>query len=191
MSPRLKFVLLILVFAFPFIGSTISYFFYQPAKKMNYGELLDPPVTLPAETLKPIAGTDSPAVDLQQGLRGKWLLLTKETAACDKPCQQKLYAMRQARTMLGKNQERVVRVILVDNETLPPAEITQNYAGTLWIRANESSWHRKLAEKDSHAGSFIYVVDPLGNVFIRYPADADIKKMVRDLERVLKISQIG
>jgi hypothetical protein len=37
----------------------------------------------------------------------------------------------------------------------------------------------------------IYLVDPLGNLVLRYPRDADPSRMRKDLERLLKVSRIG
>ncbi len=37
----------------------------------------------------------------------------------------------------------------------------------------------------------IYLVDPRGNVMLRWPAKAEMRRMYRDLERLLKASQIG
>jgi hypothetical protein len=37
----------------------------------------------------------------------------------------------------------------------------------------------------------IYLVDPLGNLMMRFPRDPDPKLMMKDLSRLLKASQIG
>ncbi len=37
----------------------------------------------------------------------------------------------------------------------------------------------------------VYVADPLGNVMMRFPANAEPRRMLKDLERLLKASQIG
>ena len=37
----------------------------------------------------------------------------------------------------------------------------------------------------------IYLIDPLGNIVLRYPADPDIKRMAKDLDRLLRASRIG
>jgi hypothetical protein len=37
----------------------------------------------------------------------------------------------------------------------------------------------------------VYLVDPLGNLMMRYPEGADGKRMLKDLRRLLKVSQIG
>ncbi len=37
----------------------------------------------------------------------------------------------------------------------------------------------------------IYVVDPLGNLMLRFPRDADPRRMMKDLSRLLKASRVG
>ena len=37
----------------------------------------------------------------------------------------------------------------------------------------------------------IYLVDPLGNLMLRFPKDADPNRMKKDIERLLKTSRIG
>jgi hypothetical protein len=41
------------------------------------------------------------------------------------------------------------------------------------------------------AGYRFYVIDPLGNVMMRYPENAEGQGMLRDLERLLKYSWVG
>jgi hypothetical protein len=76
----------------------------------------------------------------------------------------------------------------------------REYAGTVWVAAKSNDWIAKLVTAnasasvpptDTSAHSAIYGVDTLGNAFIRYGADVDIKKMAADFRRVLKASQIG
>ena len=38
---------------------------------------------------------------------------------------------------------------------------------------------------------YIYVIDPLGNVVLRYAQDAEPGRMIKDLTRLLKTSRIG
>ena len=37
----------------------------------------------------------------------------------------------------------------------------------------------------------IYVIDPLGNLMMRFPRDPDPSRMLEDLQRLLKVSRIG
>lgn len=37
----------------------------------------------------------------------------------------------------------------------------------------------------------IWIVDPLGNLVMRYSADAELKELLEDLKKLLKVSRIG
>jgi hypothetical protein len=37
----------------------------------------------------------------------------------------------------------------------------------------------------------IYIIDPLGNLMMRYPRDADPSKIKKDVVKLLKVSRIG
>ncbi len=194
MSPRTKFILIFLLFSVPFVGSTLVYVFWKPAATANYGELISPIVSLPEIRLGVVEAGAASSDDLKKSLRGKWLLMTIDGGGCGAACEKKIYAMRQARLMLGREQDRVLRVVLIDDETLPDAGLRQKYTGTVWVSKEAAIWKKLLQGESgpSQSGrSQIYGVDPLGNVFIRYTADPDIKRMNQDFQRVLKASQIG
>ena len=194
MSPRIKFVLIFLMFSIPFVGSTLVFVFWKPAATGNYGELLAPILSLPQTRLGVVDAGAASSDELDKALRGKWLMLTRDSGACEAACQKKLYAMRQSRLILGREQDRVLRVVLLDDDVTPEEALRQKYAGTVWIPAKAQPWLKMLpvAKDDSSGGrGQIYGVDPLGNVFIRYGAEPDIKRMTQDFQRVLKASQIG
>jgi hypothetical protein len=192
MSPRTKFVLIFLLFSVPFVASTVVYLFYKPTVTRNYGELISPAIPLPDAKLNVLDAGKVEAGLLEKSLRGKWLMLTRDSGACEAACRKKLYAMRQARLILGREQDRVVRVILVDDDIVPSPQLLQDFQGTVWVAAKSSPWLAALpVAKDADARSHIYGVDTLGNAFIRYGADPDIKRLMRDFQLVLKASQIG
>ena len=102
--------------------------------------------------------------------------------------------MRQSRLIVGREMDRIVRVVLMEDDVKPSAELVRRYQGTAWINAKSLPWLSKLPvpSKDTSQGrAYLYAVDPLGNVFMRYGADADTKLVAKDLQRVLKASQIG
>lgn len=192
MSQRTKFLLLVGLFMLPTAASFIVFYFFPPEKSGNYGELVSPVIQLPA----PGAVRFSPSpTDTGDGLRGKWLLITRDSGACGAACRTKLFAMRQARLILGRDQDRVVLVILVDDEVVPAASLQKEFDGTVWLAAKSSPWLNILplpaGATGRNARGHIYAADPLGNLFMRYAAEPDIKRLSRDLQRVLKASQIG
>lgn len=190
MTPRSKFLALVGIFLVPTLASFMAFYFFPPSKTTNYGTLISPVVALPQTTLVRL-DTDTPVLD--PALRGKWLIVTRDSGRCESACEKKLYAMRQARLILGREQDRVLRVVLVDDDTRPSEALQEKYAGTIWISAKSSPWLPALpALKDDASGrESLYAVDTMGNIFMRYNADPDIKRLATDLQRVLKASQIG
>jgi hypothetical protein len=134
----------------------------------NYGELLSP---------RPLAGPLAP-------LRGKWVLVTLDPAACGPRCERKLYIVRQVRRAQGKNAERVERLWLTTDGGTPRAELVGALAGSRIAAAD-------TALASALPGDYIYLVDPLGNLMMRFPAEPQAKRMIEDLERLLKYSSFG
>ncbi len=178
---RLKLALIALVFIAPVVGSYIAYYIWQPQGRSNFGELIQG-YALPEASLPTAGGGMFP---LKQ-LRGKWLLVQIDKAECNSACQNKLYAMRQARLMQGKNQDRIARVWLVDGETLPGTSPD----GVWVLNAYHSPVLGQFPVKTT-AHDHIFVVDPLGNVVLRYSGPLQPAKMAKDLKRLLQASRIG
>lgn len=170
----------------PFVASWALYFFWQPSGRVNYGELVEG-VALPAGNVV-LSGADKP-FDFAQ-LRGRWIFVTIDSGACDDYCQKKLWKMRQVRLTQGKYLERIERVWLVSDTQSVAATARKEYDGT-WIANAQGNVVLKSFPFRDVQRDHIYLVDPLGNVVLRYPKDADPSRMKKDLERLLKVSRIG
>ena len=165
----------------PVIASYAAYYLFPRSPAVNYGTLL------PTAPIEGIEGTrpDGSSFRLED-LRGRWVLLALGRADCGAPCERKLYATRQARTMQGREQERVVRVWLVEGDAAPPAALLAQHPGLVVVRVPEAVPARFPGGADA-----LYLIDPLGNLVLRYPDDPDIKGVAKDLTRLLKASRIG
>ena len=173
----------------PFVASFTLYYFWQPSGRVNYGELVEG-VTLPASSLALLSnsGAGKP-FDFTQ-LRGRWIFVTVDSGACDDYCQKKLWKMRQVRLTQGKYPERIERAWLVsDTQSVAPT-VLKEYDGTWVASAQDNAVLKLLPHRDAQR-DHIYLVDPLGNVVLRYPKDADPSLMKKDLTRLLKVSRIG
>jgi hypothetical protein len=169
----------------PFIAALIAYYWWQPQGAMNYGELI------PARPLidPPLRHLDQRAFRLSE-LRGKWILLQLDQGGCPGDCQTKLYNMRQVRLAQGREMDRVERVWLIQDEAPLQTQLMREYDGTRMLRAAGSPLIAEFAPAGS-ARDHIYVIDPLGNLMLRFPRNADPRKMHKDLARLLKVSRIG
>lgn len=170
MSARAKLLLLFLACAAPFVlGWAAWYFGWASGSTGNYGELLAPR----AVSAAPL-----------QALRGKWVLVTFDGSACDAYCERKLYYMRQVRKAQGKDQARVERLWVITDAGAPRPELLAAIEGTHVARAIPAEFPGERADH-------IYLVDPLGNLMMRFPRDPDPSKMLKDLQRLLKYSGVG
>ena len=113
-----------------------------------------------------------------------------DAGACDAACEQKLYAMRQARLMQGREQDRVVRVWLVTDIAAPNPLVKQKTDDMLLLKDASGALIAQFPAP-VNVKQHIYFIDPLGNLMMRWPANADIKRMHKDIQRLLKYSQIG
>lgn len=170
----------------PFVASFALYFLWQPEGRINYGELVEG-VVLPTGALGANAGGKS--FDFAQ-VRGRWVFVTVDSGACDDYCQNKLWKMRQVRLTQGKYLERIERVMLVNDEQQVASGVIKEYEG-LWIAGAKGNAVLKGLPYRDLQRDHIYLVDPLGNVVLRYPKDADPSRMKKDLTRLLRVSRIG
>ncbi len=184
-SGRLKLLLLFLVCAAPVIASYVSYYFLQPQGRTNYGQLLE---------VKPVPEASFALLDGKpfpfSTLKGKWVLLTVDGSNCNEACVRKLYVMRQVRLTQGKEKDRVERAWLITDGDALTTQLIREYDGTRMLRAQGSSFLKALPAAGSVA-DHIYLIDPLGNLVLRFPKDAEPARMKKDLDRLLKYSRIG
>lgn len=183
LSPRAKLLALIAVFLLPIAASVIAYNFADLKPTANYGELIAPPLPVPTQRFTTPEGRPFAFRELA----GKWVLVAAGSADCDAACAGKLATMRQARQAMGRNAERVERVLVVEGNRPPPAAVLEPFSGTRIALTGDVPAAQRIASDPAH----IYLVDPNGNVMMRWPAAPDGRRMVKDLERLLKASQIG
>jgi len=185
---RLKLLALFLVCAAPMVAAFLAYFVFPPTALSHYGALIAPQRPIPSGLL--LDGRFGDPV--RAGMRGKWVLLQADGGGCDAACLNKLYALRQQRTMTGAQRERVVRVWLLTDDQTPDPNWQREYGGTLVARADPSVLSRWLpVEPGRSLRDYVYVIDPLGHLMMRFEAQGDPAKIRRDLARLLRASQIG
>lgn len=176
--------------AAPVIASYLTYYVFRPVGRTNYGDLVSPQRPLPRLALSRLDGS---AVDVAD-LRGRWLMVLVDGGDCPDSCSQKLWKMRQVRLTTGKDADRIERVWLISDAAPLPTIVMREYEGTIFLRADASELASFLP-LPTEAGAMlvdpIWLVDPLGNLMMRWPKDADPNRMKRDLGRLLKASRIG
>lgn len=181
--------LVIAVCVAPVMLSYLTYYVIKPERRNNYGELIDPR-QYPIPALGTVA-LDGQPVALAD-YRGKWLLVQADAGACEKRCTDKLYYQRQLRLTQGKERDRIERVWLVTDDVPLSTVLMKEYDGTRILRVDA----KKLAAwLPVNAGTTVedhlYIIDPLGNLMMRFPKDPDYNKVKKDLGKLLRASGIG
>ena len=193
-----KRLLLIFIAALFFVPLISSFILFQqgwrPEGQSNYGTLVEPVKPLTHLSTLTFETTDKQSFPLSQ-LWGRWTLFTVVQDDCTDACQKNLYKMRQVRLALNQNARRVQRVLLVNkfDQLSSLDKLQTEYTGTLLLSGQTafSTLVKLLQEATTDAPYQIYVVDPQGNLMMFYPSDANPSKMLKDLERLLRLSNVG
>ena len=163
---RSQLLLLAALFFGPLLAAVLLYFVMpglQPHARTNYGELISPAQPVPALQL----------VDLdakphgRDALLGKWSYVYVGGEHCDRACADKLYQIRQIRTLLNEKRLRVQRVYLAPSAEALPA-LHAALAAThpdlrFYAEAGAAKPLRTLLGSRAADAQALYLVDPLGN----------------------------
>lgn len=171
---RIKLLGLAAIFSLPVVLGWIAFLFdLVPGATGNYGELVAP---------RPVEG---PGLET---LRGSWVMLTFDAPECDAYCERKLYFMRQVRRAQGKEQLRVERVWVLTGSGSPKSELLAAIDETRVLPPPGGRFVAQFPYAVSPV-DHIYLIDPRGNLMMRYPRDPDPSRMIRDLQRILKYAR--
>lgn len=191
-SNRSKLIIILLIFIFPALVASVMYFSgWKPSFTMNHGELIAP--ARPIED-REMQSLDGKVVKFSE-LQGKWTMVYFDSSACLEDCMRQLYFMRQIHFSQAKEFNRIQRVfVLADNnaaESLLP-RLTE-YGDMIVLKAEKQSIALLLKEFGMDERSVteqhnIFLVDPLGNLMMRYSSGVEAAGMRKDLERLLKYS---
>ncbi len=120
-----------------------------------------------------------------------WLLLYARIGTCDESCHEALYVLRQSRLMLGKEMERVRRVLLHGDSAPDTVFLAEEHQGLITLEdSNLNGLLNKKKPADLPAGGY-FLIDPLGNLVMYFRPDLDPADMVDDIKHLLKLSRIG
>lgn len=177
-----KLFLLIAVCLAPVLASYLAYYVFPPTGRTNYGELIDPQITLAA--LDP--------TDPLGRFKGQWILVTVQDGPCDRACAERLFFMRQTHTALGRERDRVDMVMLQAGAGPLSAELVAAHPKLAVIDTTPATITRWFpAGAEGRSAGHLYVVDPQHNLMMRFPLEPDPARARKDLQRLLKASRIG
>jgi cytochrome oxidase Cu insertion factor (SCO1/SenC/PrrC family) len=189
--PKRMLVLLALLFFTPLLLSFVLYYGsgWRPAGRTNHGVLIEPARTLPRVALPQLESEALAAADV---LSGKWSLVYLGRGDCDTDCRDTLYYMRQTHLGLGKLMPRLQRVFLVNANCCDREYLAREQPGLITLNADGAAGAALLAQFPlGRRASTIFIVDPRGNLMMRYDAHEDPKGLRDDLKKLLDLSHIG
>ena len=157
------------------------------------GELISPAVPLEAFDLLDADGQ----IRNVDSLKEIWSMLYFSEGDCGEVCEKSLYNMRQVRLSTGRRMDRVQRV-LVTSQVEEMSALLKDASEGLAVFGGTPEQIDSLRQQvvDAQDGmseclDCVYLVDPFGNVMMRFAPDLDPKKILKDLKHLLKVSRIG
>lgn len=168
----------------------------RPDEHSNYGALIDPQRAMPDSSALALTTLDGQPFDLDS-LRGKWLLVTADQSACPESCVRKLFILRNSHASQGKNVHRLARIWFVTDEGQVPEKVLEAYRGYHMLRADPTQLAAFLApqatdgDRQAALRAPMWIIDPLGNLMMRFPENADPLEVRGDISKLLHSSRIG
>ncbi|TYO73730.1 hypothetical protein DQ397_003392 [Pseudomonas sp. CK-NBRI-02] len=174
---RLQLILILLVVLGPMILATSMYKlqFWVPEGRSYHGEMI---------------GNGQSRADIGiDAQEARWQLLVSAPATCIEDCQRLVYLARQIQIGLGRDASRASHG-LAAAQPLPG-----EFQGTLEREYPQLQRYpldtQRYGQKVDVPGPQLWIVDPHGNLVLRYDAKVNGKQVLDDLRHLLKLSNIG
>lgn len=174
---RLQLLLILFVVLGPMILATFMYKlkFWVPAGRSYHGVMIGNG-----------EGRADIGIDAQDE---RWQLLVSAPEACAEECRQLVYLARQIQVGLGRDASRAshalaaAQPLTADYQALLGREYPQLRRYPLDVQ--------RYVQKVGEVGPQLWIVDPHGNLVLRYDAKVNGKHVLDDLRHLLKLSNIG
>ena len=177
MSSKKELWVLLSVFILPIILGSAFYYWnptYFTQNTVNYGELVDPIITTKEQDI--IFSKATPGT-----IQGIWTL-AYVTNQCDNVCEKVIKNMKTIKILMNDDMRRLQRMVL----TMADIKIQDS---DLLIAHPSQSLNKKLMQFHKNT---LFLIDPIGNIMLHYNSqNLNIKRIIKDLERLFKYSRIG
>ena len=181
---------MVLLFSAPFVAALVIYFGsdYFSITSKSHGTLISPPLNLENIDLTHVNGTP---VAQNEFAKQWWLIYLAPKHCTEKNCAIQVGKLRSVQLALNKNIMRVKRILLIQPESLSSSELQQaQQDGQLVIdKIQNPSYLQNHCPNTEDDG--IFIMDPLGNIMLCYDSTKEPQYILKDLEKLLKASQIG
>jgi len=175
---RLQLILILLVVLGPMLLATAMYKlqFWVPDSRSYHGEMI---------------GTGQSRADLGVNAdEQRWQLLVSTPRDCGLDCQQLVYLARQVQIGLGRDASRASHALATAQPLAADyqARLDREYP-QLQRYPLDLSKYADVSQGKQDAQ--LWIVDPHGNLVLRYDARVKGKDLLNDLRHLLKLSNIG
>lgn len=152
------------------------------------GQLIQPPLVF--SQLK-LTDANDKLEDIQK-YNGHWLMVYIAPLPCQQQCQDNLYKIRQVWVALGKNMDKVQRMLVTykgQSDDKLKDLIAKQYMGTERAFATKEAVQLFFGKWGSSSlQGVLYLVDPTGNVVMMYDGDIPAKGLLDDMNHLLGVS---
>ncbi|MFJ4063713.1 hypothetical protein ACIPW4_00280 [Pseudomonas sp. NPDC089996] len=174
---RLQLILILLVVLGPMILATCMYKlqFWVPEGRSYHGAMI---------------GNGESRADIGiAGVDERWQLLVSAPQTCAEECQRLVYLVRQIQVGLGRDASRASHALATAQPLASDYEalLGREYPQLQRYPLDAQRYMQKVGE----AGPQLWIVDPHGNLVLRYDAKVNGKHVLDDLRHLLKLSNIG
>ncbi len=185
-------VLLMMVFGLPVIAAWILYFNPDllPGGRTNKGTLIQPVQPIPDRLYTTLDGSVVAKKDFSEG----WSLLYVGGEHCGEPCRTRIYDMRQIRKAMAEHHDKINRLVLLDSAEQGEdfSNYLKDYSGTTIVVGESSQVMLSALQSDQAAvAGELYLVDPWGNLMMKYAPMQPAAEVLSDLELLLKVNKWG
>ncbi|PYC23766.1 hypothetical protein [Pseudomonas mosselii] len=174
---RLQLLLILFVVLGPMILATFMYKlkFWVPEGRSYHGVMI---------------GNGEARADIGIDARDeRWQLLVSSPEACAEECRQLVYLARQIQVGLGRDASRASHALA---SAQPLAADYQALLGREYPQLQRYPLDaQRYVQKVGEVGPQLWIVDPHGNLVLRYDAKVNGKHVLDDLRHLLKLSNIG
>jgi len=193
-TSRMKMLALLGAFGFPLLLATV-WLQVVKAKGGDFGVSVKGELIRPAYPLEPFELTEQGKDTFnQESLRGIWTMLYAPVGECVDTCQKNLYHMRQVRLALNHRKDRLQRAVLLESPGQLTDVLISEHPGLRVLSGERAVLMGQFATAEGEmpaSEDAIYLIDPFGNLMMRFPADLPPKSMLKDVKHLLKVSRIG
>lgn len=188
-NSKLSGYMLIALFVVPLIIAIILYVNRDnlPSRgTVQHGELIHP-----AEPINEIQILSAQNITKSlKDVTGKWTYLFYSPKGCGLECEATLFKLRQAKIATGRDANRIQLMIVLDSKQLERNIAMRNKSISVGqlikLELESAPGVNKALEQ-----GVTYLIDPFGNMMMRYDKTSTSRGMLKDIKKLLKLSNIG